>query len=281
MPFPEAPGGAYHVSTNALGLRDERALVPKAPGTLRVLVLGDSMTMGVGVEREEAFPAQLEPLLAKRLAPRAVEVVNGGVTCWGQCEETAFLRTRARALEPDLVLLEFTVANDVLDDLRYREVGGRLVPDASDADELASHPLFTNPLASVSRAYRLFVWSYGRHVLRYHAMAEPQRLARASQLVRTARDLAGALGARFALTVAPPDFQLAGGLEEKLARSAEIDVAIVGQAQRDGIPALDLGAALREARRSGETVHFPVDHHWNPAGHRVVARAIAEWLPLQ
>lgn len=278
LSFSEAAARSYHVRTNALGLRDDRPLASKKPGTFRVLALGDSMTYGMGVEREAAFPALLESQLAKRLAPREVEVVNAGVPCWGQWEETAFLEHRAGALTPDLVLLQFTVANDVLDDLRYRDEGGKLVPDPALGRELAESRLFHNPLADWSRAYRNFVWNSGRHILRYRAMLDPARLARASELIRRARDDAKKLGADFALVVAPPKFQVDGGLEETVTGSRGIDTAIVAQAERDGIAALDLGDALRQAKRRGESAYFAVDMHWTPDGHQVVADAVSSWL---
>jgi lysophospholipase L1-like esterase len=279
MSFEEAKDHAYHLRTNALGLRDDRALVPKAPGTLRVLALGDSMTYGLGVEREEAFPALLEEKLAKKLG-RPVEVVNAAVPCWGQWEETAFLERRARALEPDFVLLQFTISNDVLDDTRYREVDGKRVPDDSLGRDLAGHRLFQNPLATWSRAYRRFVWDWGRHYVRYEAMHSPERLARAGDLVRRARDLSVQLGAGFALTIAPPSFQVADGASEKVVRSREIDQAIVERAGKDGIAALDLGPALVAAKKAGVAGYFATDMHWSPEGHRIVAEALADWLPL-
>lgn len=281
MKFPEAPGGKYHVRTNALGLREDRALAEKPAGSFRVLVVGDSMTYGVGVEREAAFPALLESELARSFAPRPVEVVNVGVPCWGQWEETAFLEKRARALAPDLVILQFTVANDVLDDLRYREDDGARVPDPALGAELADHWLFGNPLASASRAYRRFVWSAGRHIVRYRAMLEPRRLARASDLIRRARDDARALGADFGLVVAPPSFQVAEGREEALLGSKRIDAAILERALVDSVAALDLAPALRAQRAAGEAGYFAVDMHWTPAGHRAVAQAIARWLPTR
>src|SRR5579862_7191479 len=44
--FREAPGGHYKLRTNALALRDERPLAEKHGK--RILVLGDSMTFGIG-----------------------------------------------------------------------------------------------------------------------------------------------------------------------------------------------------------------------------------------
>ncbi|MDP6722496.1 MAG: hypothetical protein QGF59_27785, partial [Pirellulaceae bacterium] len=45
----------HQVITNAQGLRHERNIEPDHDGTFRVVVIGDSMTFGWGVEREETF----------------------------------------------------------------------------------------------------------------------------------------------------------------------------------------------------------------------------------
>ena len=62
-----------HVVTNALGFRERRMPGPAAPGTLRVVALGDSFTQGYGVADGERFTDLLERALARRDA-RPVEV---------------------------------------------------------------------------------------------------------------------------------------------------------------------------------------------------------------
>ncbi len=53
------------------------AATPGSQDALRVLCVGDSHTYGAGVERDEAYPAQLQAVLGERLE-RPVEVLNGG-----------------------------------------------------------------------------------------------------------------------------------------------------------------------------------------------------------
>ncbi len=46
-----------------------------------------------------------------------------------------------------------------------------------------------------------------------------------------------------------------------------------------GIPYLQLGPALRAYQaETGEPLYFPIDGHWQPAGHRVAAQAIYDYL---
>lgn len=278
--FEEAPGGQYRLRTNGLGVRDERSLIPKDGGSLRILVVGDSMTFGHGVEREQAFPAVLERTLGSEHG-RPLDVVNAGVTCWGQREEVAFLEHRAPDLAPDFVLLEFTVANDVLDNLRYEDGSEDLVPDPHLGADLSEHPIFELPFAETSRAWRLFAWHVGRHVVRYRAMLEPRRLERTRALIRRARDAAGILHARFGLVIAPTVVQVDDGATETILRTRRINDAVIRMAKEDGIAVYDPLATLKSARAKGEKTYFPKDMHWNAKGHEVVGQGLAAWMAGQ
>jgi acyl-CoA thioesterase-1 len=68
-----------------------------------ILAIGDSMTAGYGVDRESAYPAQLERELKKRGFD--YRVVNQGVT--GSTTTQAMGRlTRALALQPEIVIIQ-------------------------------------------------------------------------------------------------------------------------------------------------------------------------------
>ncbi len=85
------------------------ALIGIAPATT-VLVLGDSLAAGLGVERDEAFPALLEGKAKE--AGREVEVINAGVsgdTTAGGLRRLNWLLNR----EIDVLILELG-ANDGL-----------------------------------------------------------------------------------------------------------------------------------------------------------------------
>lgn len=109
--------------TNAIGLRD-RALADIPASALRVLVLGDSVTLGWGVRQDALFTRRLEERLSGELA-RPVRVFNSGVAGYNTGQELAFLRRYAGQLTPDIVVLVY-VENDVernelhIDELRRR-----------------------------------------------------------------------------------------------------------------------------------------------------------------
>jgi len=95
---------------NAAGMRDVEHAARKTPGTLRVLVLGDSVTAGLGVPFEETFVRRLEPLLAAS-GVRPVEVIAAAVPGWNTVAERNWLRAEGLALAPDAVLVVY-VTND-------------------------------------------------------------------------------------------------------------------------------------------------------------------------
>lgn len=97
--------------TNAQGFRDRERTFERAPGVPRVLALGDSMTWGAGVSYDETFTALLERSL-QATRPGA-EVINVGVPGWGPHEEFHLLKVYGIKLQPDIVLLDFFVGNDI------------------------------------------------------------------------------------------------------------------------------------------------------------------------
>lgn len=99
------------VAFNGFGLRDaERSPLP-APGTVRVLALGDSVTFGMGVAQDQTFPRQTERLLsAARGAP--VEVLNMGMPGYNTLHELAQLRELGLSLQPKVVVVGF-LYNDI------------------------------------------------------------------------------------------------------------------------------------------------------------------------
>jgi lysophospholipase L1-like esterase len=100
---------------NSLGMRDlEHG--PKRPGTRRVLVLGDSNVVGLGVAADDIFPRRLETLL--NAGGRSVEVVAAAVVGWNTVAERNFLAAVGLDLRPDAVVLLY-VNNDNARDLAW------------------------------------------------------------------------------------------------------------------------------------------------------------------
>ncbi len=128
---------------NALGYNDDDYPFAKPPGTLRIVVLGDSYVEAVQVPRERSFHGLLEARL-NRDPKHPVEVIALGVSGAGPRRSLEILRTLGLRYQPDIVVLEFLGFNDVSDD--------------SDALSAAFHEQMTRLKQVSSRVYLPEVW---------------------------------------------------------------------------------------------------------------------------
>jgi lysophospholipase L1-like esterase len=106
------------IHTNSLGLRAPEPSRQKPPGTVRVLLLGDSFTFGFPVRDEETFAARIgEALRAKGLP---VEILNGGQSGYSPTLHYLTLRDQLLAYEPDVVVL-WSDLGDLQEDAWYQK----------------------------------------------------------------------------------------------------------------------------------------------------------------
>jgi hypothetical protein len=88
---------------NADGVRDVTHAVEKPEGVRRVVFLGDSVTLGDHIKREEAFPQQLGAGFEKEERP--VEVFSVAMLGWSTRQERIAYEKIARRYRPDDVVL--------------------------------------------------------------------------------------------------------------------------------------------------------------------------------
>jgi hypothetical protein len=107
--------GRGFVRVNAEGMRDRDHVAGKPPGVYRIVVLGDSYSEALQVDREQAYWARLPAELAACgfQKGKQIEVLNFGISGYGTAQEYLMLQSTAIRYQPDLVLLQFTNGNDV------------------------------------------------------------------------------------------------------------------------------------------------------------------------
>lgn len=108
----------HEVSTNSQRTRGEEFSPQKEDGTYRILVLGDSMTFGWGVENKETFSSVLEAKLNEPVHRvkeyKKAEVINAGFTDGFTLDSYyLFYRDIGSLYNPDLVILNFFPYNDI------------------------------------------------------------------------------------------------------------------------------------------------------------------------
>lgn len=109
---PGAEGYAWrcNVKVNRHGFRDKDYAYEKPPGFTRMVVIGDSITFGNGLDMEDTYPEVLERLYEE--SNKKIEVLNLGVGGYNTINEVGFLEQTGLAFRPDVVIVGFCV-NDI------------------------------------------------------------------------------------------------------------------------------------------------------------------------
>jgi len=244
------------VTINRLGLRGPEPWERR--GTRRVLCLGDSITFGYGVGDDHTYPAAL----ARRLADRRIEVVNGGVTGYTSHQVAGLLARLGPQLRPDVVTVCIGWNDATMRHATDREYARRL-RWAARAARLADHLFLYRALSNV----------YARSLapdppaVRDTARVPPDEYREnLAAIVRDAR----ALGARVAFVAlphrsgpeaAPPELSYARLLAEAAAAL--------------GVPLLDAGVLGYGAAPEGNEPLFIDPLHLSAEGAEEMARLVA------
>ncbi len=106
----------FHI--NGQGMRADRDFAYAKPaGVKRILSLGDSFTIGYEVKGDETFSSVLERELNAGNSGHKVEVLNAGVSGFGNAEECVYLERELLKYDPDVVMVSF-FGNDLDDNIR-------------------------------------------------------------------------------------------------------------------------------------------------------------------
>jgi len=256
---------------NRDGFRGPDVAREKPPGTFRIIVLGDSVTFGLGVPTEETFTARLGASLAAKRSPNdpRYEVLNFGVSGYGTAQEIHLLEVKGLAYHPDLVLLVYIV-NDPLGPellaLSLREVA-----------ELERRPL--NVAAHHSELLGLVLDRIG--LLRQTGRTE----ATYDAAYRNPQAWAGVTDglAELARLGREHDFRVAVVVFPLLYDFAHYPCARYHEQVRDavarvGVPFLDLRFELPLREATGYRLNVLDDTHPNARGHADAAVAIERFL---
>ncbi len=99
----------YELRTNSLGLRNPPVKVAKPPGTLRVVAMGGSSTMGTGVKIRQTYVHQLGKLLHVALPGETIEAINAGVDSYESYHMAVLYQQVVWDLRPDLLIIAVDV----------------------------------------------------------------------------------------------------------------------------------------------------------------------------
>jgi len=287
---------------NGQGMRADRDYpYAKPPGTLRIVSLGDSFTIGYEVDVSECFSSVLDRELGDR--GWKVEVLNAGVSGYSNAEAYVYLERELLKYDPDLVLLSF-YGNDLLDNVRsglFGFEGGSLVPSALSyvpagrlGDLLNRNPLM-NLLSERSNAFVAFKE-------RATLMAKRGMAKRGVALLERSDGPLGSGPATQATARSDaedyPNRLTAAILERlyELSRRHDLPLVIqvipnyrIGQrgladlfpydlfpAPRPGLEVMPMKPLLEPELERQPLYHLRSHLHWTPASHAISGRALAD-----
>ncbi|MFO0688482.1 MAG: hypothetical protein U0900_07230 [Myxococcota bacterium] len=271
---------------DAQGFR-EKALEPKAPGTTRIAILGDSFTVGHGLPNALAYPRLLEARLQRTLeheredlsTARAVEVLNLGRGNTGLPEIVRSADFALTHLAPDVLVYGYFL-NDPVPTLE-REQGSQ-IHDMLDAGwvSVADSPSLTR-IGAVPRGPSRVVdlvkrFVADRHVTDatiawYQRLHEPEAWAPTRRRIEAMAKVSRSKNARFVLLLLPLPYEIAHSPFAEAHRAMRVALEASGIEVVDALPAL--------AKFSDDDLRLhPRDRHPSPTYTRVVADLLADVL---
>ncbi len=94
----------FKVQINNRGLRDSSFNLEKSENTFRILVIGDSLTFGYGINRSDVYIERLERELNEEFSKK-IQVINAGVPGYGMKDKYLLLKHKGLQYNPDLIVV--------------------------------------------------------------------------------------------------------------------------------------------------------------------------------
>jgi lysophospholipase L1-like esterase len=233
------------------------------------LFLGDSFTLGYGVNDGEEFPARVAAALAERHGDDALPVINAGMGGSGNGFWVRFLRSEAKAAQPRLVVMQF-LENDLDDNID--EGYFHLTPEGALVDLPTPPPGPMRRVQSIIEMVPGLSHSYlvglGRQLGIPAAPSVDAEAAKARNdyAVRlTTRIVEEAL--KYCREQGWPVLGVLVGLREDHA------TAMRGALSRYNAHSIDL-----PSKTDAPNLYYRVDGHWNAEGHADAARRVLDAL---
>jgi len=101
------------VKVNSEGYHDIEHTIAKPVNTTRIVVIGDSITEGIGVTFNETYAKVLEKLLNNNSDNKKFEVINFGLARYSIVQYKEVLKMKAMKYDPDIIVIGYFL-NDPL-----------------------------------------------------------------------------------------------------------------------------------------------------------------------
>lgn len=291
-----------HYTVDENGFRNARSW----PAEVDIVVVGDSLVFGYGVDAESAWPQVLSGYTG-------MDVLNLGLIGASPQQYRKIYETFVRPLSPTVVVIGFFARNDFWDARMYANwersgVGGNYLEwrgFGRPTSEQFENPLYRVVYALRKRSYVLALLKFGRDALSGRKATAPTELTLedGSQILlhdmdysaktrlsepgnetfdlvveefRQIRDAALDDGARLVVLLQPAKEEVYR--ESGTAPLPDATAALRSRLEQLEIELIDATPALRRLGEDGATLYFPTDGHPNADGYAEFARLVAEYL---
>lgn len=246
---PERTEYAITYQVNGLGCRGPDYAIPRPPAHHRILVLGDSFTLGVGVHQRDTFAAQLQDRLNKGPFATGIqnhEVINCGVSGYATREERLHYELISAQYDPQVVLVTMVFNDDIswLEEVQRGYDGSPRLYETW----FRTAKLFADAFPANKRPY-----DYSQSLDELMTLSESVRARNSRLMVAIFR------------------------FDEHDDQSARLATSVASRLKGTDIPFVDLGEALSKYPNEELFVH-DVDHHPNEVAHRVAADTLDRFL---
>jgi lysophospholipase L1-like esterase len=290
-----------HILMNSDGFWDDAHPIRKMAGFKRILFLGDSFTIGYGVNKNDRFTE----LIKKQLSTH-FQVINMGMWGYSTDQELLVLKEKGLKYSPDVVILclflddLFTCNLFSVNNGRYLKPKFKL--DATNRLKLTNVPIpnnrgpsefsnliltryfeFRNRIESGDDFWRKqWISVFDRGFLREYKMTL------SLVALKEINDMSLKNNADFLLVVIPYKKQINRGRSTFSyaedwgipAERLDLDLpqkVVISFCRRNGIPVLDLLPVFK-SHNDPKRLFFRSDLHWTKEGHRIAAKEILSFL---
>ena len=266
------PGGiAFRVRTTSLGFEGIGFREEEAARPAWAVAVGDSFTMGWGVDLGETWVKQLEKRCGR-------PILNLGIA--GTCP-TVYTRVLERygfAFQPRVVFYQIYVGNDLEDEWSFLQ--------------WRRHPWLARVHLVGKRHSYLYVflqprlrdWLFGRgeslHAEQSENRVLEQGWALAKPAIFGAQELTRERGARMVILLVPAPEAVHGSPAAAAERESRKRTKFLALCQAEKLDCVDLLPALQQAERTGRAMYLG-DRHFTADANALVAEVLYQWLAQQ
>ncbi|NIR53130.1 hypothetical protein GWO43_31205 [candidate division KSB1 bacterium] len=303
----------YIARINNLALRGRHIELKKPASLYRIVMLGDSFTMGKGVEDDKTFSVVLEKELNEKCTKinnQSVEVVNAGVVSYSPILSYFQLTKYLSPLEPDLVVLNLDMS-DLIQEMVYKKIatygvdGDIIGVDGCNEEKqfIARVIRWINRNLYVTRLVLLNVNKFSKAInienvvtmaspeLLRHTLVEDRRQRKEQwqnlfDSIVKIKNYCNENGIDFLLTIYPWGHQVSknewrhGRLAFMSADAVVSDksVHVINEfSNNNGIDLLNVFPAFR-SYAGKSPLYYDHDMHWTQMGHRLMAAELKRYM---